>query len=273
MKPSLFWLSLLVTPLFSQDARATPTGNPLPGPTGLASIPTTETVAPGALEATLLYERVNFGESDGNAQLLPLVNATYGLGRGEIGAAYIRERTDIEGAKFNTDYFALHGKARLYEHNFMRVAAGAHYYDFGSSQGEDLGSVASVYAVASTGFGRALGDAKAGRVHGGVLLQRVSGGGGESDTGIRPFVGVEYAVASLLSLNADYLAKDGAFARAYSVALNYQDKITPLSGRIGFGRFNSDDRFFASLTYRFDLASKRDVAPSVALAPVILDEN
>ena len=231
-------------------ARATPTGNPLPGPSGLGIIPTTQTVAPGAFEGSLNYERVSIDEDagGGSARLAPFGNLTYGLKRAEIGVAYAHERTESQGFGFGTDYFALHGKYRLFERGGAALAVGAHYYDFGKESGFDLGSTSTIYATGTYEFNRE--SLHPVRLHGGILGQRFKTDGFRQSYG-RPFAGLELAVTPELSLAADYLSSDGDAARARTLSLRYQPEKDKLSAQIGVGKLRSDFKFFAGFTFRF----------------------
>lgn len=229
---------------------ATPTGNPLPGPSGLGIIPTTQTVAPGVLEGSLLYERVSIDQSagGGKARLAPFGNLTYGLKRAEVGVAYAHERTESQGFAFSTDYFALHGKYRLLERRNASLAVGAHYYDFGKEAGFDLGSVSTLYATGTTTF-KAQSPHPV-RLHGGFLAQRFKGDGFRQSYG-RPFAGLELAVTPEVSLAADYLSSDGDAARARTLSLRYQPQKDKVSAQIGVGKLRSDFKFFAGLSFKF----------------------
>lgn len=234
----------------SPAAHALPTGNPFPGPTGLGAIPTTDTAAPGGLEASLNYEDVSIDDDGGQARLFPLANLTYGIGRGEIGAVYARERTENLGGTFKTDYFALHGKYRLYEAGNTAVAFGAHYYDFGSDGGFDLGTTTSLYLTASQAFTR--GDRTVARIHGGLLGQRISGGSGNDSLTIgRPFAGLEFYASPEVSLAFDYMDSRGDVARASTFSVRFQPKEQKFGAQIGVGQLRDDFKFFVGATYRF----------------------
>ena len=232
-------------------AHATPVGDPLPGPTGLGAIPTTDTVRPGAIEASLDYERINISGADGHVNTLPFANLTYGFGRGEVGASYLRQKTSVEGFGSTTNYYALHGKYRVYASpdGKAAVAVGAHYYDFGSESGFDLGNVASLYATGSYQF-RSKTDRPIARLNAGILAQRADAGG-DTTTYARPFVGIEGFISPEVSLGADYLAKHGDIARATTLSLRYQSQQSPLSAQIGIGKLRSDTKFFVGVTYAF----------------------
>lgn len=62
----------------SGQSCAHPTGVPLAGPTGLGTIPTTETVPEGQVEVGLSFENIkpNFGR----VRYMPVAPANYGLG-------------------------------------------------------------------------------------------------------------------------------------------------------------------------------------------------
>ena len=245
------FLPLLILPALPLAAHATPVGDPLPGPTGLGAIPTTETVAAQSFETSLDYERINISGANGHADTIPLANVTYGFGRSEVGASYLHQKTSIEGFDASANYFALHGKTRVYQSpdGKVAVAVGAHYYDFGSSDGFDLGNVLSLYAGASYEF-RGNADRPIARVNGGLLGQRADAGG-DSTTYVRPFFGLEGLVSPEVSVAADYLAKHGEVGKATTLSLRYQSAKTPLSAQIGIGKTRSDTKFFVGVTYAF----------------------
>lgn len=243
---------VLGTALNGSSAHALPVGDPLPGPSGLGAIPTTETVAPGSFAASLNYEHVNLSDSPGRARFLPMANLSYGFQRGEIGAAYAHQDTDIAGFSTNTDYFTLHGKYRLYSspNGLGAIAVGGHYYDFGSDSGIDLGNVMSLYATGSYDLVDRDNILQA-RVHAGVLGQR-SRYPGDSTTFARPFVGGEMYLKPDLILAADFLAKHGdQVAHAYTASLRYEPKNKSLAAQIGVGKLRDDSKFFVGLTYSF----------------------
>lgn len=112
--PLLYSLVAVVFGLLPTPAAfATPVGAPLPGPSGLGVIPTTQTVVGGQIAASLGYEYVNISGADGHASLLPSANLSYSFNKGEVGVAYLRQKTAIEGFSSSNSYFALHGKYRF----------------------------------------------------------------------------------------------------------------------------------------------------------------
>ena len=242
--------------LLAPRAQALPTANPLPGVTGLGVVPTTDSVPSGVPEVSLSYERIKLDNGGGDVDLLPVAGVIYGLGRGEVGATYVRERSDlggsIGGANFRQSYYALQSKLRVYERRNTALAVGAHYYDFGNTSGVDLGNVLSGYVTASYALRQGGGPGARGgaRLHGGLLVQRVRGEG-ESDTLLRPFVGAEYVLARDVSLAADYLASDEDAARAFTVGLRYTPQSSPLSAQIGVGQLRGDTRYLVGVSYRF----------------------
>ena len=248
---SLLGLAFLAVAAVPFCAHATPVGDPLPGPTGLGAIPTTDTVAPGAFEASLDYERINISGADGHANTLPFANVTYGFGKGEIGASYLRQKTSIEGFDSTENYYTLHGKYRVYAtpNGQGAVAVGAHYYDFSSESGFDLGNIISLYATGSYEF-RGKTDRPIARVDAGLLGQRADSGD-DTTTYARPFVGIEGFISPEVSVGADYLTKHGDIAKATTISLRYQSAKTPLSAQIGIGKLRSDTKFFVGVTYAF----------------------
>lgn len=252
----------------SAPAYALPTGNPLPGPSGLGTIPTTQVAPPNTLEGTLIYEHVSLDDIDGDVDILPIANLTYGLarGRGEVGLSYVREDSDFDGFSLKESYYAIHGKYRVYESpRGVAAAVGAHYYDFGSSESFDLGNVISVYGTASYDFRREGDDNRLlGRLHAGLLYQRINGGeGADDDNALRPFIGAEYFATDNLSIAADYLHDDGDTAKSYTVSVRYQPQGSRLGAQAGVGRLEDDTKFFVGLTYGF--GGQRDSAAPAAV--------
>ena len=248
--------SALAVIAFPLTARATPVGDPLPGPSGLGAIPTTQTVAPHQYELSLDYENFDLADSDGHARTLPLVNLAAGFKNGEVGASYLRQKTSTDVFSSTDSYFTLHGKYRVFKSSDGRtaIALGAHYYDFGSDTGFDLGNVLSVYATGSYEF-RGKAERPIARLDGGILGQRARNAG-DSKTYARPFVGVEAMVSPSVSIAADYLAKHGDVARATTLSLRYQKPNAPLSAQIGVGKLRSDTKFFVGVTYAFGKSAR-----------------
>ena len=247
---SLLGLAFVAVAAVPFCAHATPVGDPLPGPTGLGAIPTTDTVKTGDFEASLDYERVNIS-GDGHANTLPFANLSYGFDKGEVGVSYLRQKTSILGFDSTTNYYTLHGKYRVYASPDGKgaVAVGAHYYDFGSSQGSDLGNIISLYATASYDF-QSKTNRPIARVDGGLLGQRAHAPG-DTTTYARPFVGIEGFISPEVSVGADYLTKHGDVAKATTISLRYQCAKTPLSAQIGIGKLRSDTKYFVGVTYAF----------------------
>ncbi len=247
-----FGVFLLGAPLMSLTAHALPTTSPLPGISGLNEIPTAETVPPATAEASLGYENIALDETSDYVDLLPVAGVIVGFRKAEIGAVYVREDSDIQGFSVRSNYYALQGKIRVYERENFGVAVGAHYYDFGSEDGFDLGSVLSGYATASYELARdgEVGSAPRARFHGGFLLQKVRGGG-QSDTLLRPFVGAEAFVSQSVALGASYLVKDKSAPRAATLSLRFTPQKSALSAQIGASKLRRDTRYFVGVSYRF----------------------
>lgn len=248
-----FCAALLSGALFlTRPALATPVGDPLPGPSGLGVIPTTQTVAPGRVEASLNFENIDISGADGRARTFPFINLSYGVGRGEIGTSFLRQKTSVAGFSSSNSFYTIHGKYRLYNSpdNRAAIAVGAHYYDFGSDAGTNLGNVLSLYATGSYEV-RGKTDRPVARFHLGVLGQR-SHVPGDTTSFARPFVGVEALVSPDFSIAADYLAKHGDVAQGYTVSARYQPvKNKSLAAQIGIGKVRNDTKFFAGITYSF----------------------
>ncbi|BCM93841.1 hypothetical protein IAD21_05732 [Abditibacteriota bacterium] len=235
----------------SHSAFAIPVGDPLPGPTGLGVIPAAQLVAPEHVEATLSFENVDIDGVDGHARMVPFANLAYGFNNGEVGVAYLRQETDIEGFSSTNSYFTLHGKYRVYNSPDKKtaVAVGIHYYDFGSDSGTSLGNTLSFYATGSYEFQND-NDRPLARLHLGVIGQRVHGPG-DTTTFARPFVGLEAFISPEISVAADYLAKHDDVAQGYTLSLRYQPQNKPLSAQIGVGKLRDDTKLFAGISYSF----------------------
>jgi len=220
----------------------------------------------GEVGFSYAYERTNFGDLGGG--VLPIdggggntvtLKRRSSLGRtasaAEVPAPMFPPVLGLAGTSttFSSNYFVLHAKYRLYEDDNFAVAVGAHYYNFGRSQGASLGNTGSLYATGS--YDLLDGDETRAQLHLGLLGQRTSGGGVASQTVVRPFVGAEvFAPDSQLSLAADYLAKNKDAASAYALALRFQpdeDTSQRVGGELGVGRQAGGTKYFASLTYRF----------------------
>jgi hypothetical protein len=236
----------------STTAWAAPTTVPLFGPTGLGSMPTSDTVPAGEIEAGLFYERVK--PDDGRVSFFPNLSATYGFGRGEIGGAYLREDNKQFGFADKFNYFTLHGKYRLYDNaqNGASVALGAHYLDFGSDGGSNLGSVSSLYVTGAFPLMRRT-DGRNLRGHLGLIGQHVDDGF-DSSTRARPMFGLEYGLSRRVSLAADYLPRSGRIEKNATLVVRYQSESLGLQG--GIGQIGGDTKYFAGVTYRFGTAKE-----------------
>jgi len=239
--------------LFSTRAIAHPTSTPLWGPTGLGTIPTTDTVAPGQIEAAVGYEDIDPGFG-GEVRFFPVLSATYGFKKGEIGAGYLRERNEFFGESQSYDNFNLNGKYRILQSRRERggvpdaaLAAGFHYTDFD----DDLGHLSSFYLTGSkVVFQR---NKHLLRGHVGALHQRVSSFVDDNYT--RPFFGGEYRYNNRITLAADYIPEKDPALRTWSFVARYESQ-NNWSAQVGYGEFGSplkrdDKRLMASVAYRF----------------------
>ncbi len=250
-RPLALLFAAAVVGALGSGAHATPAGDPLPGPTGLGVIPTTQTVASGAIEASLGYEYVSLANGGGHADLQPFANLSYGFQGGEIGASYLRQKTATQGFSATDNYYTLHGKYRVYTtpDGLGSVAVGAHLYDFGSNGGSSLGNVLSLYATGSYDL-RNGEERTCARLHAGILGQR-SHVPGKNTTYARPFVGAEAIVSPDVSIGADFLARNGDVAKAYTLSARYAPQGKPLSAQIGIGKLRNDTKYFVGISYAF----------------------
>lgn len=234
----------------TNPAHAYPTQAPFWGPSGLGSMPTTDTVPLDQVEFGVNYESVN--PAVGKTRFAPVVTATYGAERGELGVAYARERDTAPGVSFHSDYFALHGKLRLLgSENKAQLAVGAHYLNFGSAPG----SLTSYYLAASAPLLKHNNQARL-RGHLGVIHHRVKSFAPNNET--RPMFGLEWRQSSRLTVAADYLPKKGNSASISSIIARYQWPCG-LSAQVGVGQFRGDDnRLFAGVSYLFDTTKNKD---------------
>lgn len=254
-RPSLPLFAFLLA--MAPATYALPTTNPLPGISGLGIIPTTDTVPAGVPEIALGYERVDLDEVDGEVDLLPLASVIYGFEKGEVGATYVRESSDIEGFSLRNSYYAVQGKFHVFARQNAKISLGAHYFDFGKEGGADLGTVLSGYATASVDLrGRSGNAGRGARAHGGLLVQRARRGG-SGDTLFRPFAGLEYGFTPDVWLAADYLTSDEDAPRAYTLSVRYLPPQSPFSAQIGAGKLRRDTKFFVGASYRFGRAATR----------------
>ena len=231
-------------------ATAYPAGSPFWGPSGLGSIPTTDTVPEDQVELGVKYEHVS--PVVGKTNFFPVATATYGARRSELGVAYARERTTAPGFTFHGDYFAIHGKVRLLgSANKAQLAVGAHYLNFGGSPG----SLTSVYLTGSAPLLRRDGQTRL-RGHLGVIHHRVKGFAPDNET--RPMIGLEWRTASRLTVAADYLPKKGNSASISSLIARYGWPCG-VTAQIGVGQFRgNDNRLFAGVSYLFDTNKNSD---------------
>jgi hypothetical protein len=233
-------------------AWAFPTSVPLVGPTGLGVMPTSDTVPTRQVEAGLFYERAK--PDDGWVSFFPDVSATYGFRRGEVGAAYLRENNKQSGFDDTFNYFTLHGKYRFYDNaqTGASVAVGAHYLDFGSDGGFDLGSVISLYVTGAYPLTRRA-DGRNLRGHLGLIGQRVDDGI-DTSTRLRPMFGLEYGVNERVSVATDYLSHSGRIEKTATLMARYQSGTFGVEA--GVGKLGSDTKYFAGVTYRFGTAKE-----------------
>lgn len=225
-------------------ANAYPTQSPFWGPTGLGSIPTTDTVPANEFEAGLSYEKISPTGAD--VRQFPTATATYGLKNGEIGVAYDRERTEFPGLTFKNDYRAAHAKWRLLgKPGGAQAAVGVHYLDFGDVPGH----VTTYYATGSLPL---LKGKRGPRFigHLGVMHNRITGGAPANET--RPMAGLEWRAGHNCVIAGDYIWKKGQASSISSLIARYQWPCG-LTAQVGVGQFRGDDnRFLAGVSYRFN---------------------
>ncbi len=219
---------------------AAPATAPLWGPSGLGIIPTTDTVPARQFEFGLGYERVK--PDDGRVRFFPVLSATYGSDRAEMGAAWVRERDDLSGFSDSLRNYTLHAKYRLVQNTRTggALAVGAHYL-----KPED-GRVTSFYLVGSQPLTRSTCGKETVRGHLGILHHRSHFDTSESET--RPMAGVEFFASPSVTLAADYAPRRGDAARLWSVVARYQSPHA-WGGQIGVGKIGDDTKVFVSVTY------------------------
>ena len=226
---------------------AYPTTAPFWGPSGLGVIPTTDTVAATHVQVGLGYEHVN-PKPGGTVNFFPVASATYGFGRGEVGAGYLQEKVH-EGAFSLTDNnYSLHAKYRVLDdaRSGAAVAVGAHYFKPGES-----GHTLALYLTGSVPLARRADRSPIVRGHLGLLVQDVH----LADTGsfqqARPTAGLEIFAAPGLTLAGDYVPVMGREPRLWSVLARYQS-VSGVGGQIGYGQQQDQDKkVFVSLAYTF----------------------
>ena len=228
-------------------AQAHPVQAPFWGPSGLGSLPTTETVPLDEVEVGLGYEHVD--PTGGSVRYLPVVSATYGLKRSELGLAFARERTQGGGLTFRNNYLNVHGKYRLLgSDGGAQAALGVHYLDFGNVPGH----LTTFYLTGSLPVSKKENLL----LHGGVMHNRIHSGASSNET--RPMVGIEWRASDKLTLAGDYIAKNGQATSVSSLIARYQWS-NNLSAQIGTGQFRGNDtRLFIGACYRFDATKERD---------------
>jgi hypothetical protein len=235
------WLCALLSLLsISRTAvYAAPATAPLWGPSGLGIIPTTDTVPARQFEFGLGYERVK--PDDGRVRFFPVLSATYGSDRAEVGAAWVRERDDLSGFSDALRNYTLHAKYRLAQNARTggALAAGGHYLK------SDDGRVTSFYLVGSQPLSRSAGKEKV-RGHLGILHHRSRFDTAENET--RPMAGVEFLASQGVTLAADYAPRRGDAAHLWSVVGRYQSP-QGWGGQIGVGKIGDDTKVFVSVTY------------------------
>lgn len=237
--------------------QAHPIQAPFWGPSGLGSLPTTETVPLDEVEIGLGYEHVD--PTGGSVNYLPVVSATYGLKRSELGLAFARERTTGGGVTFRNNYVSAHGKYRLLgREGGAQAAVGVHYLDFGNVPGH----LTSFYLTGNVPILKKQNVL----LHAGVMHNRIHSGASANET--RLMGGLEWRATDKLTFAGDYIAKNGQATSVSSLIARYQWS-NNLSAQIGTGQFrNNDTRFFISAAYRFSATKFRERDTLFGKAPV-----
>jgi len=227
------------------------------GISGLGVIPTTASVPRRQMLMSLGYGSVDAGFQD--VRLAPVVSATYGLRRGEIGASYLRERVSAPlYVTLNSNYWTVHAKHRLLREatdekgrNGEELAVGVQYIHF-----DDYGHLTTLYAVDSQPIGNFRDGRERLRGHYGLLYHltrirysptRPSG----SFNDLRPMAGLEWFATPRLTLAVDYVPRRRQTERLMSLVARYQTR-RRWSAQVGVGRFKKeDDVIFASVAFAF----------------------
>ena len=239
-------LCLIVSLVFvgsNQPVGAHPVSSPFWGPSGLGSMPTTDTVAAEHLELGLNYEQVDPTAAD--VRFFPVATANYGFSRGELGVAYARERTTAPGITLKSSYSTVHGKWRfLGDDKGAQAAIGAHYLNFHSAPG----SLTSLYLTGSLPLIRRA-ERPVLRGHLGIIHHRIRSFAPDKET--RPMIGLEWRPGANFVIAGDYIPKKGQTASIASLIARYERGAW--SAQIGAGQFRgNDNRLFIGVSYRFD---------------------
>lgn len=262
-----FWrfaAPLTMVLLSAFPARATPTTAPLFGPTGLGTVPTTQTVPAGSLEIGGAFESVD--PDVGRVRFFPELTATYGFNRGEIGVGTLREEFEASGFESDRRYLSIHAKYRFFESDRSRAALSLGAQHLGFSRGGDVNTLSLAASLPVRAAPQRLDGSDAvptpdglqtARLHLGLFHHRVQGSGNET----RPFVGFEAPLSlgrasrnSNFLLVADYAPRAGSIDSLASLALRFHSP-GGLGAQIGLGAIGGDRKLFTGLTYRFGFGS------------------
>jgi len=210
------------------------------------------------MDITLSFQNVS-PEGRGDVRYFPVIGATYGFKRGEIGAGFVHERCDcgptgtVGPLKARYNFGVAHAKYRLMGNpNRASLAVGFHHLNFHT----EGGYVNTGYLTGSLPLMRS-GDSPKLRANLGVLYQQIRLAGDNDDNVTRPAFGLEFLPARQFSLVADYIPKSGVAERVMSLSARYQGD--HLGGAIGVGRLRDEDStIFGSVTYRFGVDDDDD---------------
>jgi hypothetical protein len=240
-------LTLVITFSRITTVHASPTSAPFWGPSGLGILPTTDTVAARHFEFGLGYERVK--PDDGRVRFFPVFSATVGGERGEIGAAWVRERDSLSGFSDSLRNYTFHAKYRFAQNSRTggAIAAGVHYLK------PDDGHVTSFYLVGSQPLSRSTCGKETVRGHLGIIHHRSRFDTSENET--RPMAGVDFILSKGVTLATDYAPRRGDASRLWSVMARYQAP-TGWGGQIGVGKIEDDTKVFVSVTYLFSAKAR-----------------
>jgi hypothetical protein len=207
------------------------------GSTGLVQTPTADVLGEGVFDLAVDWQDADF------FTVYP-IRFVYGLGKAELGIAYIPVQLDGGG---DTSAWQYSGKVQLLPETATQpaVALGA---DYATLDLVDIDRL-SIYAVATKQL--STGDGPSVRGNLGVAYDRYSNGGTESFT--KPFVGLEVGVAEGTSILAEYKWGNDMFEPIFSAAVrhSFAPNLMVEAGLTNLAGIDDEKKFFAGVSYRF----------------------